>query len=534
MNFDISILLDKLIDTDSIRFNSEFNKMAKIHKYWSRKPWHIIENYILKYSNKNDLVLDSFCGSGSVGLESILNDRNFIGYDLNPAAVFLSENTLNLDFDIADFTKEILVLEQEIKPLLMDSYKISDNKYILYLISGKNDKDYNCVISDYNFDNKRKINHHCAYTQEITDISFPDAYFPEKFYKDRFSYKGIKKVSDMFSRRNLNVLASLYDYIQNKDFKYKDLLMLAFSNTLLHVSKLKAENVRPLSVNNYWIPDDFIEENVIWRFLDRLQNIRIAKTTIDKRKRLKKTNGSVYQIFNKSSLGLEDLADKSIDYVITDPPYGDAIQYSELSYMWNCWLNKEYAINDEVIINPMQGKGIKEFHIQIEQFIRSTQRVLKDDAYFTLCFQNKEIKIWLEIIQTIKDNGFELHDIEIYDTFGSPYNKHWSKFSPKSDLYVTFRNTSVKEVNSLQLVTTPYEIISTISNHFKENDIPFDLHKGYDLFVALLISEVFRGKKVIDYQSFSLKKIIEIFEKQNEHGIKQERSVRSIQTELFV
>ena len=266
MNNNLHILIDKLIDTNKVRYNTEFNKMAKIHKYWSRKPWHIIENYVLKYSQPNDYVLDNFCGSGSVGIESILNNRHFIGYDLNPTAVFLTENMLDLGFDEQEFIKEIAKLEQAIKPTMMQFYNVADNQYILYLISGKHEKNYNCVASDYYFEQKRKINHQDNDTIDLEYEQFPDAFFPKRFYKDRFSYKGIEKVSDMFSKRNLKALIYLYNYIQSENFKYKNLLMLAFSNTLLHVSKLKAENVRPLSVNNYWIPDDYIEENVIWRY----------------------------------------------------------------------------------------------------------------------------------------------------------------------------------------------------------------------------------------------------------------------------
>lgn len=527
----IDILLDRLIDTNSIRYNTDFNKVSKIHKYWSRKPWHIIENYVLRYSKKNDTVLDNFCGSGSVGLESVLNERNFIGYDLNPSAIFLSTNTLDLDFNIEEFEKEVLILEKEIKPLIMSHYQICDKSYILYLISGKNIKDYNCVASDFNFKNKKTIINNDLYSKEIENLSFPDKEFPTKFYKDRFSYKGIHKVSDMFSKRNLNALTLLHNYLESKDFKYKNLMMLAFSNMLLHVSMLKAENVRPLSVNNYWIPDDFIEENVIWRFLDRLENIKIAKATIQKRKLQKSTGTSKNTLFNKSSLQLEDLENESIDYVITDPPYGDAIQYSELSYIWNCWLQKEYKIEDEVIINPVQNKGVKEFHSQIKQFIESTKRVLKPNGFFTLCFQNKDIKIWLEIVQTIKRNGFELHEIEIYDTFGSPYNKHWAKFSPKSDLYVTFKN-SQKVYSEADELISPNEMITDIANYFKFNDLPFDLHKGYDLFVASLINEVFDNKTITNYQSFDLKKVVSIFEKLNLNGVKQERSFAGFQAEL--
>lgn len=530
-------LLESLVDLKEISYDKQFNKASKLHKYWSRKPWYIVEQYIEEYSKAGDLVLDPFCGSGAIGLECVLNGRNFVGYDLNPMAAYLTENTLAVDFESSDFLDEADELENTVKAKIMELYALENGSYILYSIRGENTKSYNTVTADYSFRKKGQIQldfaAHDARLNIPKTISVPDKAFPKKFYKDRFSYKGVKKVSDMFSRRNLYALSILYDAIQAMDLKYKDLFLLAFTNTLLHVSKLKGENVRPLGVNNYWIPNDFIEENVMWRFSDRVLNTRIAKETILKRKRSKKRpEGSVSTVYNKSSVGLDEIVSGSVDYLFTDPPYGETIQYSELSFMWNCWLEREYEILDEVIINPVQNKGISEFQKQISVFIENAYRVLKPNAFFTLSFQNKDVKIWLDIVQSIKNAGFSLYDIKIYDTFGSPYNKHWAKFSPKSDLYVTFKKTrSKKIVPSREL--SPEEITQKILALFNRNpDLEFDLHKGYDLFVAAVISEVFNGKSVEHLEKWSLKKILELFELTKNDGVKQVHRAEYFQPQL--
>jgi DNA modification methylase len=508
-------VLSNLIDEKEITYDKNISKFSKIHKYWSRKPWYIISSYVSKYSSKDDTVLDPFCGSGVVGLESNLIDRNFIGYDLNPTAIFLTEITSDFKFDTKEFQDEIETFEIEMKNNIMKLYKVSQNTYTLYNVLGKgNKKDYNSVQGDYHFKNKTKVlvEHKIENYKLPKDLKFPDKEFPKKFYKDRFSYKGVSKVSDMFSKRNLHALALINAYIENKGFKYNKLFKLAFSNTLLHVSILKGENVRPLGVNNYWIPDDFIEENVYWRFIDRVNNIRLSKAIIQKRYYELKPRTASNKLYNKSSLNLKEIENNSIDYVLTDPPYGDAIQYSELSFIWNTWLEKEYKNEKEVIINPAQSKGIKEFHESIFTFLENVNRVLKPGKYFTLCFQNKEVKIWIEIIEKIKQLGFCLHDIKIYDVFGSPYNKHWAKFSPKSDLYVTF-----KKVNSHKKVSDaiidPDQIIKEIITHLtRDSNEKLDLNIAFDLFVSIVIKEVFDNKSSANLLNLDLKKIIHKFE----------------------
>lgn len=35
-----------------------------MHKYWSKKPYNIIRDFILRYTTKGEIVIDPFCGSG--------------------------------------------------------------------------------------------------------------------------------------------------------------------------------------------------------------------------------------------------------------------------------------------------------------------------------------------------------------------------------------------------------------------------------------------------------------------------------------
>ncbi|MCL4322609.1 MAG: hypothetical protein M1273_08370 [Deltaproteobacteria bacterium] len=533
MPLDISQIVNNLIDVDSIQYDRKYSRIAKLHKYWSRKPWFVIDRYIHKYSEKGHLVLDPFCGSGIIGLQSILAGRNFIGYDLNPFAVFLTQNSLDMNYDSNSFEKEFNDIKRSIIDKIMPLYKFND-KYILYTILGKkNGKNYNAVIADEDFLNKEKIILPKKYIEPDIKIpknlNYPDKYFPTKFYKDRFSYKGVSRVSDMFSKRNLMALALLYDSIQNLPLKNRNLFMLAFTNTLLHVSKLKAENVRPLSVNNFWIPDDFIEENVWWRFIDRVNNIKMAKKVIMEKAMKNQISKSMPKIYNRSSLNMAEIKPSSIDYLITDPPYGDTIQYSELSYIWNCWLKKEFDIENEVIINPVQNKGVSEYHGQLTSFIGEVKRVLKPDAYFTLAFQNKNLKVWINLAELIRDYGMELVDIASYDSFGSPYNKNWSKFSPKSDFYVTFKNRKNKTKFINKKIIYPRDIADEVIKCIDvNNDKLFNLNKAYDLFVGVTINKIFDGFEIYNYEKLDIKSIMKFFE-----GVPNYQNNRIIQPALF-
>lgn len=536
MSISLEKIVNNFIDINDFEYDRKFSRVARLHKYWSRKPWFIVGKYVRKYSNNGEKILDPFCGSGIIGLEAILSGRHFIGYDLNPFATFLAENLLNTDYDENSVNYDLILLKKEVSQRIMDLYHVGDDKYILYTIMGhKNTQNHNAVISDELFKNKTKtvleeknLNPRIRFPK---DLKFPDKAFPQKFYKDRFSYKGVSKVSDMFTKRNLLSLALLNDAIQRSKLINKDLFMLAFTNTLLHVSKLKAENVRPLSVNNFWIPDDFIEENVWWRFIDRLKNVRLAKEVVAERNKKNNSNGlGRHKIYNKSSLRMKEVKNKSVDYLITDPPYGDTIQYSELSYIWNCWLGKDFKIKDEVIINPVQEKGFSEYQNQLKLFIAEAKRVLKKDGYFTLAFQNKDLNIWIAVAELIRDSGMTLEDISSYSTFGSPYNKSWSKFSPKSDFYVTFQNRG-RKTNSKNKGVYPEEIARDIVDYFGDNNgALFNLNKAYDLFVAVVLSKIFEGYAIHACEKLNIEKVIGLFQQiiESNYGNIQKRLFQNI------
>lgn len=69
---------------------------AKYRGNWSP---YVPRNVILRYSHEGDTVLDQFVGGGTTAVEAKLTNRNFIGIDINPRAIELSEKKCGFDSD---------------------------------------------------------------------------------------------------------------------------------------------------------------------------------------------------------------------------------------------------------------------------------------------------------------------------------------------------------------------------------------------------------------------------------------------------
>jgi len=84
----------KLPYTEDIDTNKN-DRLTNAHSYHTKSPLHAIEQYIDHYTEKGDLVLDCFTGSGMTGIAAQKKGRKAILCDLSPIATFLAYNYNN-------------------------------------------------------------------------------------------------------------------------------------------------------------------------------------------------------------------------------------------------------------------------------------------------------------------------------------------------------------------------------------------------------------------------------------------------------
>jgi adenine-specific DNA methylase len=122
----------------------------------------------------------------------------------------------------------------------------------------------------------------------------------------------------------------------------------------------------------------------------------------------------------EDSSHLDQIPDKSVDAVITDPPYFDNVQYSELADFFYVWLR--LALKDrypafvppltpkagEVVANPERGKNADSYLGGLTSVFRECGRVLKDDGLMVFTFHHKDPSAWASVLQAVLDAGFSV------------------------------------------------------------------------------------------------------------------------------
>jgi len=325
----------------------------------------------------------------------------------------------------------------------------------------------------------------------------PDDVIPQNWdrtHEDKLNKKGIIYFSDLFTRRNyiLNVLIfnHILDLRGSISDDMLDCLYFAFSASLRYTNKMSRvtdnwENGNPTSMDKhaYWLPNQYIEANVLKALENRMDAvIRGLKYTeaslegqykkVNEFEELKQDN--TYMILNQSSARLP-LPDKSITAVITDPPYGSNVQYSELSSFWNVWLRSYRGLDhfifndDEAVINRKKSfEGFKDIHHYEDVLFRvfsECNRVLKDDGYLVFTFNNKNLKVWVALLKAALRAGFIIpKGGVIFQDFIQSY-KNTSHLKYSGNVHGDFIYSFVKGNHHVNSQLLNYDPIEYIQNH---------------------------------------------------------------------
>jgi putative DNA methylase len=128
-------------------------------------------------------------------------------------------------------------------------------------------------------------------------------------------------------------------------------------------------------------------------------------------------------ILQGSSTDLVQLADRSVDLVITDPPFGGLLHYSELSDFFYVWLrlalkdkypeyfNAEYTPKTlEAVANrarePKDPDGF--YQRLLTQCWKEAHRLLKPSGLLAFTFHHSEDEPWVAVLESLFEAGYYL------------------------------------------------------------------------------------------------------------------------------
>lgn len=295
----------------------------------------------------------------------------------------------------------------------------------------------------------------------------------------------------MFNERQLLCLSTLLEEILRlSDRNLRELMLIAFSdcldtNNMFCKYEIQWHKISPFFGLHAYHPIERPTENNVWgtrygrcTFTKCFEKVRRAKEycqapyerlldlrgkRFSKRTGNERIEGSLADDFPTllraergsmlrcgSSEDLSFIPSKSVDAVITDPPYFDNVMYSELAdffYVWlrlglkdaYPWFDPELSNRSrEMVKNDRMGKTTEFFSRGLQAVFAECHRVLKDDGVMVFTFHHNKIWAWESMERILLDAEFYISATPIIRSEGKS-GYHSSKGNIRYDACLVCR-----------------------------------------------------------------------------------------------
>jgi len=444
------------------------------HSYHTKVPPEAIRPFIEHFTQPGDVVLDPFSGSGMTGVAAVLTGRRAILNDLSAAAAHLSWNHTHACDPVA-LARAFDRLETRVAGELEPLYRTRDDRgrparirwtlwstqhrcprcqeeFLLWSTinrdSGRLGRSTRCPACGHDADRRRFVvtanrpawvaferndgsrseraadDKDVAQAMAFKDLA-DDAPFPnvplgpdrEMYQRCALHLQGVRSVRDMYTDRNRIALARLWRaLLQEPDERLRRALAFGFTNTAWHGTRMRRFNARgghrPLTGTLY-VPQLSMEANVL----------EVLRKKIGQLQRYYKAlgpTGDTPDILLGSATHLNTVADESIDYVFTDPPFGSNIFYADCNLIWEAWLGRITDPTREAVINrslptASGGKSLEVYADLMTASMKEIARVLKPGGWATVVFHNTDADVWAALSAAARAAGFQFHDAASLD-----------------------------------------------------------------------------------------------------------------------
>ena len=309
------------------------------------------------------------------------------------------------------------------------------------------------------------------------DGFFPTDALPEGLKTRDPKVKYIYHVHQFYTKRNLIALSKLYAKIEASPMAHA--LRFMFTG-MIH----RSASMQRVIINYYfhggggwngahlkgtlYVPNAPTETSVLEQIGDKFAAMTRASEM------LSKVRPNIQYVGSADAL---TLANCSVDYIFTDPPFGANINYSELNSLPEPWLRVITNNGHEAIENTAQGKDAQCYLNTMAACFAEYYRVLKPGKWMTVEFSNTSASVWNSIQQALTSAGFVISNVASLDKKQGSVNAVMTTTAVKQDLVITSYKPSDELIEKLTEQTGRYENVWDFLNEHLAH-LPVHLERG--------------------------------------------------------
>jgi 16S rRNA G966 N2-methylase RsmD len=258
----------------------------------------------------------------------------------------------------------------------------------------------------------------------------------DMYHGSRLGPKGISAVHHLFLPRPLRALALLWSKADE----------IADARIRAQVIYLVEQAITTMTIQNRYQPQGFKQVNkflpLVYYVPSQTCEVSPWYAILSRAKRIAKTfdlvNPSAENVaITTGDCGNLNLPDESIDYIFTDPPFGENIFYADLNYVVEAWHGVLTNSGAEVIVDKHKGKYTADYQRLMEHCFKEYYRVLRSGRWMTVVFSNSRASIWNSIQVSLQQAGFIVAEVTALDKMLGSYRQVTSASAVKQDLVIS-------------------------------------------------------------------------------------------------
>jgi hypothetical protein len=251
----------------------------------------------------------------------------------------------------------------------------------------------------------------------------------------RMDYAGITHVHHFFPPRAAQVLGALWRKADaHPDERIRHMLLFFVEQAIWGMSVLNRYSPTHFSQVNraqtgvYYVPSQSSEVSPWYILQGKLERLDSAFREVA-------GFGSSVAV-NTGSCSSIPISDRTIEYIFTDPPFGENIYYADLNFLVESWHRVRTDVVPEAIIDRAKRKGLPEYQRLMQRCFEEYFRVLKPGRWMTVCFHNSRNSVWNAIQEAMLAAGFVVADVRTMDKQQGSYRQVTST-AVKQDLVIS-------------------------------------------------------------------------------------------------
>lgn len=275
----------------------------------------------------------------------------------------------------------------------------------------------------------------------IESMPYPDSIprtpFPVEQMADgsRMAPKGFTHVHHLFLPRAAQAMGKLWEKSRmHPDARIRAFLLFMVEQFIWGFSVLNCYGLRSYSQVNqnlpgfYYVPSQYAETSPEYSIAGKIDHLAKAFQGYQAVQGM--------SIVNTGTAACLSLPDATIDYVFTDPPFGENIFYADLNFLVESWHGVTTDAKPEAIIDRFKNKNLPEYQHLMQRCFAEYYRVLKPGRWLTVVFSNSKADVLNAFQVALKQAGFVVADVRILDKQQRSYRQLTST-SVKHDLIIS-------------------------------------------------------------------------------------------------